>query len=234
LDMVRPVPVVFVFHGQDDPPRQMSMRGFNELSDTFSFLVVYPYGGVGVSWNAGDCCGPAITEKIDDIAGIRAILSELETIASIDPKRVYATGWSNGGMFAYRVACEMSDTFAAIASVSGPLVFSPCQPQQPVSILHEHGLKDTIVPYAGGMGSVGVAFPPVEEGIAIWVKRNGCNDTPNISKEELVTHTQYSGCQAGTGVDLYVHDLQGHGWPSEYVYPITKVIWEFFAAHPKQ
>jgi len=236
LDMNRPVPVVFAFHGYTDPPRQMSMRGFNELSENFGFLVIYPYGGVGLSWNAGDCCGPAVANKIDDIAGIRGILSELGTIANVDSRRIFATGWSNGGIFAYRVACEMSDTFAAIASVSGPLMFDPCQPKQPVSVLHEHGLKDTEVPYAGGMGTglVGdVLFPPVEQGIAAWVKINGCNDTPTVSKEGFVTHTQYSGCRAGTAVEIYVHDLQGHGWPSEYIYPITKVIWEFFAAHPK-
>jgi polyhydroxybutyrate depolymerase len=236
LDMVRSVPVVFVFHGYGDPPRQMSMRGFNELSDSYGFLLIYPYGGVGVSWNAGGCCGPAVADKIDDIAGIRAILSELESVVRIDPKRIYAAGWSNGGMFAYRVACEMSETFAAIASVSGPLVFSPCRPQQPVSVLHEHGLMDTEVPYTGGMGTSivgGVMFPPVEQGIAIWVQLNGCNDFPDLSKEEFVTHTQYSGCRAGTTVELYVHDLQGHSWPSEYVYPITKVIWEFFTTHPK-
>jgi polyhydroxybutyrate depolymerase len=236
IDMVRPVPLVFVFHGYTSQPQEMEAYGFNEISDSYGFLVVYPGGGLGLSWNAGGCCGPAVTNNIDDIAGIRAILSDLGTIASIDPKRIYATGHSNGGMFSYRLGCEMSDTFAAIASVSGPLFYATCQPQQPVSVLHEHGLGDTEIPYAGGMGNsvvAGVIFPPVEQGIATWVQIDGCNTSPTKSKQGLITHTIYSGCRAGTAVEIYTIDVQGHSWPSAYVLPFTKIAWEFFAAHPK-
>jgi len=103
-------------------------------------------------------------------------------------------------------------------------------------VLTEHGLKDTEVPYTGGMGDSIVAdvrFTPVQKGIATWVQINGCNDAPKISKEGLITHTIYSGCRAGTAVEMYTIDVQGHSWPSAYVLSFTKIAWEFFAAHPK-
>lgn len=228
INLVRPVPVVIIFHGYTTPPNSMINMGFNGISDNSGFLVVYPTGGIGLSWNAGGCCGPAVTNNIDDIAAVREILSDLGTIANVDPKRIYATGHSNGGMFAYRLACEMSGTFAAIASVSGPLFFAPCQPKQPVSIWEEHGMGDTGVPYAGGNG-----FPPVEKGIATWVQIDGCNGTPDKSKQGLVTHSIYSGCRAGTAVELYMIDVQGHGWAYAPILADLQLIWDFFAAHPK-
>ncbi|MGD0574968.1 MAG: PHB depolymerase family esterase [Anaerolineales bacterium] len=240
LDSLRPVPVVFVFHGYTMKAMDMWGLGFNEIADTSSFIVVYPngtdHGTSKLSWNAGGCCGHAVTNNIDDIAFVRLMLSDLGTIVRIDPKRIYAAGFSNGAMFSYRLACEMSSTFAAIAPVSGPLVYSPCQPQQPVSVMQEHGLWDTVVPYAGGRGTSVVAdviFPPVEQGIAAWVHADGCTGSAQVKKQGAVTHTVFASCRAGTAVELYTNDVQAHLWPDFYRMPICQMIWDFFAAHPK-
>lgn len=240
LDMDHPVPVVFVLHGYDPETHFavsdiQNISGFNDIADKNGFLVVYPYGTSG-TWNAGTCCGIAVQNNVDDTAFIRQMLSDLGTITRLNPKRIYATGFTFGAMLSYRLACEMSDTFAAIAPLAGVLVYSPCQPQGPVSVLHIHGLKDIAVPFAGGLGILAsgkIEFPSVEKSIATWVKLDGCNPTPQVEKKDMVTHTVYSSCQSGTAVELYTHDALGDSWPSQYVFPAAQTIWDFFAAHPK-
>jgi len=233
LDRSRTVPVVFAFHGYDGSSSEMqTWTGFDAIADKDSFLVVYPQGsGTDRSWNAGSCCGDANANKVDESAFIRQILSDLSTIASVDTKRIYGLGFSNGGALMYRLGCEMSDTFAAIAPVSSVLNV-PCQPHQPVSVLHVHGLEDTVAPYAGG-GADG--WPAVEPGIATWVKLDGCTGAAQVeTQQSIITHTVYASCRAGTAVELYTVGGADHEWPSiQQRLPISKVIWDFFAAHPK-
>ena len=233
LDSLQAVPVVFVFHGLgigSMPESMPLLTGFDEVADTAGFLVVYPTG-IGLSWNAGSCCEYAFRANVDDQAFVRQILSDLETIVSIDQDRIYATGVSNGAQLAYRLGCEMSDTFAAIAPVSDALVFSPCQPQEAVSLMHVHGLKDTVTPFEGG----GVYdIQPVEQIIAAWVQLDECTGSAKVEQQgTIITHTSYDSCRAGAAVELYTIGPGGHEWPSKYVWPAAQIIWDFFAAHPK-
>jgi len=66
-----------------------------------------------LTWNAGGFLGGQ--GKPDDVAFIGIVLDDLATVVNVDPKRVYATGMSNGGMMCYRLAAELSDRIAAIA-----------------------------------------------------------------------------------------------------------------------
>jgi polyhydroxybutyrate depolymerase len=152
-------------------------------------------------------------------------------MVNVDAKRIYATGFSNGGGFVYRLACEMSDTFAAVAPVAGAMIDSSCQPQQPVSLITVHGLADLAAPYEGG-GEFNI--PPVEQVITTWAELDGCTGTPQVEKQEKIfVHTSYASCESGTAVELYAMEAGGHAWPSKYVWPASQAIWTFFAAHPK-
>jgi polyhydroxybutyrate depolymerase len=244
LDSQQPVPVVLVFHEYTGSVSLTRLQThFDDMADTNSFILAYP-NGIGASWNAGDCCGFAVETKVDESAFVRQILSDLGTIASLDPKRIYAVGFSNGAMLAYRLACEMSDTFAAIGSVAGLLLYSPCQPQQPVSVIHIHGLNDPYLPYTGGASNPDcgsgcpATFPPVEQGIKTWVQLDGCTGSPQVNVDGALTHTIYATCKPGTAIELYTIDGLGHLWPQptgsgKLNFPATKTIWDFFAAHPK-
>ena len=233
LNNQQPVPVIFAFHGYSITPMGMQYATrMDEVADHEKFLVVYPKG-IDFSWNTGweegAHGGYALAHNVDEPAFIRQILSDLDTFISIDPKRIYAMGHSQGGMVVYRLGCEMSDTFSAIASVAGVHLLSDCNPTQAVSVIHIHMLSDPYVPFSGG-GSFD--FPSVEEGIETWVELNKCTSSEKEEdKTNGITHITYAPCQAGTAVELYTIDSGRHDWPRTKM-PASEIIWEFFAAHP--
>lgn len=233
LDSANPVPVVFAFHDIGGVPITMQLlTGFDDIANQAGFIVVYPEG-FGESWNAGQCCGDAAAKNMDEPAFIREMLSDLGTIVAIDTKRIYAAGFANGAGFVYRLACEMSDTFAAVAPVTGALWSEPCQPEQPISIIHVHGRNDSKILYDGG-GFIEDS-PPIEQVIATWVQLNDCTSPAQVEKllNDSLTHTAYSSCNSDTAVELYTLEIGGHAWPSKYVWDASQIIWDFFAAHPK-
>jgi polyhydroxybutyrate depolymerase len=222
---------VFVFHGNPGDANGMRWIGFDEISDLEHFIVIYPEG-VEQSWNTGaKGPGSAIAQNVDESAFIKKILSDLEKIVKFDPKRIHAIGYSQGGSLVYRLACNMSDTFAAIASISGSMEYSPCNPSQAVSVIHVHGLEDRKVPFSGGGPW---ELSPIEKGINTWVNLDNCTDS---AKEEDysngITHVSYTSCQSGTSVELYTIDSGDHTWPSKDEISTSEVIWDFFASHPK-
>jgi polyhydroxybutyrate depolymerase len=232
MERGRPAPVVLAFHGLDQDPGALEMVSeLSVLSDQAGFLLVYPVG-FDRSWDVGGrCCGNANRKHVDDTGFVRQLLKDLASVATVDPKRIYATGHSNGGGLVYRLACDMPETFAAIAPVSGIMVWSPCEPEQPVSLMQVHGVIDLYAPYNGGGAP---PIPGVEQVMATWAEWNGCPEPPRQEMTtEIITHTVYAGCAAGTAVELYAIGPGGHSWPSKFVWNATPVIWDFFAAHPK-
>lgn len=239
LSSDQPVPLVFVFHGyQMSGTLMRSTSGFDRVANEHGFVVVYP-NGIGYtsttrSWNGGGCCGIAHDNNHDEAAFVTQILADLEGLVTLDPARIYAAGFSNGGLLSYRLACEMSGTFAAISPVGAPMLFSPCQPQEAVSLIHVHGSRDPLVPIAGGGTNPvsGEPFPPVAQGVEFWAEYNGCGLSPEVEESEYITHSTYGPCQDGIAVEYYIAQGIAHDWPRS-PFTASEVIWEFFAAHPK-
>jgi polyhydroxybutyrate depolymerase len=200
-----------------------------------------------LTWNGGSCCAYAQEKNVDDVGFVRAIAADLQLLASIDSKRIYATGLSNGGILSQRLACEATDLFAAIAPVAGTLNFPPCNPSQAISVIEFHGTDDQHLPYNGGFGSkslVNVDFASVQDSIGFWASFNRCNSQPQTSSFDDVKHETWSGCLDSVSVELYTIIGGGHSWPGgtggwpgsdEPTKSISasQLIWKFFAAHPK-
>jgi polyhydroxybutyrate depolymerase len=247
----RPAPLVLVFHGGGGRASGIAPHtGFSRLAEKEGFVVAYPQGLNG-RWNDGR--GYAATH--DDVAFVRALLDTLGRELAIDPRRVYATGISNGAMFAYRLACDLPGTFAAVAPVAGamPLDLAPaCAHTQPVSVLAFQGTADPLMPYAGG----GVArrrgrVLSAERSIAFWATTSGCTGAPatmdepdRVTDGTLVRRTVYGTCRDGRVVELYTIDGGGHTWPGgppvggavgrvTREIDATPLIWAFFAQHPR-
>lgn len=219
-------------------------------SESDGFIVVFPNGfsklksGKFATWNAGTCCAGARDEKVDDVGFVKAIIANLRRQLNIDNNRIFASGMSNGGMLTYRLACEMSDTFKAIASVAGTDNTLNCAPQSPISILHIHAKNDDHVLFAGGAGgtfrdkSMVTNFTSVPATIAKWVKLNACNPTPTRVLEKPGAYCEsYSQCKNGVTVELCVTETGGHSWPgaektrgepSSKAISANAVMWDFF------
>jgi polyhydroxybutyrate depolymerase len=243
--------LVFNFHGfTSDGLQEMVISRMNPASEAKNFVVVYPYG-VGNSWNSGDCCGDSWTGGVDDVAYVKALLAELSAEYCVDPKRIYATGFSNGGFFSYRLACEMSDVFAAVAPVSGVEGFpaTACTPTRAVPVLHFHGTSDPVVKYNGGTPVIplditfGLAFRSVNETIQIWRTKDACLGSGKTIFDHGDTKcVDYDSCNGGAQVTLCTIDGGGHTWPGGVPIPFlgktskdisaTDAMVSFFQAHP--
>jgi polyhydroxybutyrate depolymerase len=236
------LPVVIALHGDQGSARTIErVSGFSEKADEAGFLAVYPngtsWGHLPLrSWNAGTCCGYAMNARVDDVAFVEALLDDLTHRYPVDPRRVYVAGMSNGGMLAYRLACEVSDRIAAIAAVAGAMTFTPCTPIQPVAVLIVHGTEDAYVPYRGGRSALTGderIDPSIEEATSFWARHNGCPRTPESARFGNVVQTRYAGCHDDTEVLRYTIEGGRHRWPGRHGHPeelpATDRIWEFFS-----
>lgn len=258
-DPWHPWPLVLSFHGSNSNGQiQLEFTAMNETADREGFLIAYPFGTGErerlLFWNAGNCCGYAFHEQVDDVGFVAALLDQLRADYAVDDRRVYATGMSNGGMMAYRLANEMAETFAAIAAVAGTMGFERATPSRPISILHIHSTDDAFVPFEGGVGPkspTGTHHYSVEETIQEWARANGCPPTPHTmslpNREDDGTSTVryvYGPGRDNTEVVLYLIHGAGHIWPGRpprpyylgkttYNWSANGVIWEFFQRHSR-
>ncbi len=226
-----PVPLVLDFHGSgDSAERQASWSGWREKADQEGFIAVYPEG-VGNTWNVGSCCGRALSENVDDVAFTKALIAEISEAACIDPKRVYATGMSNGAGFVHRLACEAADVIAAVAAASADLVTDPCTPARPISELSVRGLDDTMVNYEGGnTGSTGWYSPGAVGTLELWKEIDGCTGVVETSREYCQT---YTSCSEGVEVSLCSLPGAGHGlYENPVGFDVPAVAWEMFQRQP--
>jgi len=251
-------PLVLLFHGGGGAGAHiLSQTRFAAKADQKGFIVAAP-DGVDSHWNDGR--GTTNT-GIDDVGFVRQLIADLRAHLPIDPKRIYATGLSNGAVFTERLGCELSDTLAAIGTTAGPLpanLLSSCKPG-PISMVGIQGDADPGIPLAGGeMGggreqAVGGMAASAAQTMRVWANANGCNLTPaiasippSVNDGTRVIKYSFAGCTAGTGVVYYVVQGMGHGWPpaqgamamringpTSQNISATDVMWAFFSAHPR-
>ena len=258
-----PLPVVLNFHGGGGNAKtQKWYSRMDETADREGFIAVYPNGTGGfgdrlLTWNAGNCCGEAALNRVDDVGFALAVLDDLARRTPVDSTRIYATGLSNGSMMAYRFAAEASDRVAAVAGVAGAMTLLDFAPKLPVAVMHIHSVDDQRALYDGGLGPVfpmantRVFHASVSSMLTKWLDHNRCSaqgeaaiPIAGSSADEGHTATRYTWrpCREGTEVVLWKLTGPGHVWPggqrdflplllgtSSAVIDANREMWRFFS-----
>ncbi|HVU75072.1 MAG TPA: PHB depolymerase family esterase [Mycobacteriales bacterium] len=177
-------------------------------------IVVYP-DGLTRSWNAGTCCAPASTNGNDDVGFIDAVLDDVSGRFSVDASRIAVGGFSNGGMLAYRYACERSARVTTFFMGSAVPLSSTCHFDQPVAILDMQGANDTTVPWAGTRTSslvAGGVLAPVLGALGGMAWFDGCGPLSSSVVSALVTRYVATSCPTGASVTLERSATMPHTW----------------------
>jgi len=246
------MPAFIMMHGSGSSATQQERySNFDAFAQAHGLVVMYP-NGIDTHWNDGRVIGHE--SMADDIGFIKAMLAEVIAQGSIDPKRVYAAGISNGGFMAQHMACVMPDALAGIAVVAATQpVDAACPSPRPMPVIFFQGTADKFVPFNGGPiapqfgANRGTAMSNAQA-VAIWQKRNGCGaaqrtqiPSKDASDPLPVTVETYS-CPAGRGLEDVIVQGGGHTWPGAHqgwlatkiLGPVTDnidanaTIWSFF------
>jgi len=257
-----PASLVLVFHGGGgDGPGTERLTRFSALADREGFLVAYPEG-LGRNWNDGRefTSSRAHRDHVDDVGFVAALLGAIARVHPVDPRRVYVTGISNGGIFSHYLAAHLSSRIAAIAPVVGGIADPPepwFRPEHAVSVLILQGTTDPLVPYRGGAIAFGRGkIIATEEAARRWAVANGAAREP-VSEALAGAGSRTNRCgglrlvypdgRDGTEVVLVRLEGGGHTWPggAQYLpetligrvchdFDATALIWEFFKTHPRR
>ena len=249
------MPLIFAIHGGSGTPEGMiNIANFKTIADRDKVVLVYPEG-VQKNWNDGRPTAPNQL-GINDVGFFNQMCDYMINNYSVDEKKIYATGISNGGFMSTRLGCELSNRIAAIAvnaaTIEATTIAPNCKPNRPVPALYIHGTTDPLVPFLGGQitagGTAGGTILSHFQAIDKWVTINGCNptptvtDLPDISNDgTTIKQRVYPGGTNGSEVVSYVVLNGGHTWPQGYQYlneaiigktsqdmNACEVIWTFF------
>ena len=225
------LPLVLVFHGADDTAAHTT--GETDLLRTaersHDMIVVFAQGYED-TWNEGAGHTPAEQAHINDVAFAATILRRVEGNYAVDPRRVVATGFSNGALLTEYLGCMLSPELTLIVPVEGQLpvsVSSNCHPPDPLSVYEIHATADSTIPYNGGpFGGVGggTTVLSAPHSAARWAALDHCSAQPQKSATGGVTLSAYRGCAGKATVTLASIDGGQHAWPPDFGQTIVAAI----------
>ena len=236
-----PVPLLLALHGSGNTAESLvDASELDEAADAGGFIVAYPQA-VGISWNAGFCCTTGRGDPAADVRFLDQLVADVVASRRIDESRIYAVGFSAGGMMAYRLACDLAGRFAGVGALAASMVLEDCRPSRAVSVIAIHGTADDVVPYAGGRIDGGATKPasPATAVAEWWASKNACPDARPVEVRGLVSVAAWNGCAAGTSVRLVTVDGGGHNWylpvygPPNGALNATTTLTEFFGLRPR-
>lgn len=208
-----PVPLVTDWHPiLTNAMFERGNSGYEQKGDTEGFIVAWPEG-IDNAWNVGSCC--TTSRDVDDVGFARAVVADIQSKFCVDPKRIYAVGYSMGGGMSFKLACDAADLFAAVAPAAFELMEEdewPCHPSRPITVIAFNGTADFIVPYMGGASNPPNGLPITNhflgaEGTFMkWQQLDGCSGTPTMTGD----CTTYTQCSAGVEVTSCIKQGGGH------------------------
>ena len=244
-------PLILLLHGTGSSSARMpEQTGMDAAADRRGLIVAYPDGTghwpFARTWHTGRCCGLALEKGVDDVAFIRALITELRAKLAVDSSRIYVAGFSDGGMMTFRLGCELADQVAAIAVVAGRMPDVRCRTARPLPVVGFGGtvdeeLRDDHARYTYP-GSYPYAFS-LGASMAYWAVINQCRLPGERVPRGRHWELRYAGCADDADVILYTITGGEHAWPGGrkgFIFspaPVsdlvaTDLILDFFQRHP--
>jgi polyhydroxybutyrate depolymerase len=247
-DGTHAVPLVIALHPSGSSGKAMELlTGFDALAEQDGFIVAYP-DSFDLAWDDGKLASgwPSELQPADDVGFISALIDHLAATYTLDPQRVYLTGFAVGGAMAYRLACEIPERFAKVAVVNA-LVWdyhvAACgeESAKPLPMLILQGAANVDNPVDGltlNPDDTGRAWKilSAEETAAFWAKRNGCN--PDVAQALTnPTATIYDTCPHDATVALYIFSGVANNWPrigqyalNQFGIDATEIVAQYFTS----
>ncbi|MDA1019820.1 MAG: prolyl oligopeptidase family serine peptidase [Bacteroidetes bacterium] len=186
------LPLMINFHGfGGEVNDHLAYTDMRSLADSENFILIYPQGselGGYSHWNA-TLNGGDNKSTVDDLGFVEALINLHSDIVNL--KRVYAVGYSNGGMMSYALACYKSNLIAAIGSVSGSMLQTDCTPSHSIPLIKLHGTSDSVISYDGNS-----YYSSVESTLYFWINFNKTSTTPVFKTVD----------DNGTTIQKYLYD----------------------------
>ena len=229
------VPLMLNFHGfggnASDYMQEADMRS---LADADTFILIYPQGSCldGLShWNACPLGGDNKSDA-DDFGFVEAIINEISSQYNVDMERIYAAGYSNGGMMAYGLANYKSNLVAAVASVSGVMLECTGSTSHPMPVVHLHGTSDGVLPYNGSSD-----WNSAQSTLDYWINFNNTITTPTVSIDNSggmsIEHYVYDQGDSSVSVEHYKFIGGEHVWFSNTYQgqDASELVWNFVSRY---
>ena len=231
------VPVVLNFHGfSGDAYQYMNEADMRILSESENFILIYPQGlnlDGEPHWNACPNGGDNKSD-VDDFGFIETLIEEISSNYNIDLERIYAVGYSNGGMMAYGLANHKSELIAAVASVSGAMLDCTGPVSHPMPIIHLHGTDDLDLPYNGNNN-----YNSVQNTLDYWINFNNTNKEPIVNfdnnGEIEIEHYVYDNGNNSVSVEHYKYIGGYHIWfmSTFQGQNASELVWDFLSRYDK-
>ncbi|WP_433330520.1 alpha/beta hydrolase family esterase [Spirillospora sp. CA-294931] len=226
-----PAPLIVDLHGLNSTGFEQAIYGrLANAGSARGFIVVEPDGAATRrGWKL-----PGMPGGSADIVYTRALLAHLERTLCVDPGRVFATGFSNGGGLAAALVCGLPGRLRGVAAVAGLNLARPCPDARPATVVAFHGSSDRIIPYGGGVPFEGdrsrvppwmrpvtgdFVLPSVTGSVAAWARALGCGPAVRDAPRGEIARVGHGSCRGGARVELYTVIGGGHTWPGSIPIP---------------
>jgi polyhydroxybutyrate depolymerase len=209
------------------------------------------------TWNSGATeslsSGPrsAAAKQIDDVGFLSELIERVCRQLTIDPRRIYVAGHSNGAQMAYVLGSEQQNLVAAVGVMAGHSYARRTKLDSPVSLIQIVGDRDPFVPMSGGKAGIlgrTATVAPALEAPRRWAASLGLTEEPHIERDDDTLTVRVWGPR-GLGAEVKSIVVKGHGHaylspqdtfrpvmlfgPSVRTLDATEVMWKFFEEHSK-
>ena len=208
-------PLMIHWHALGSSPEEARMlTHVDTLAQSTNLIMVYPISPDN-SWDVDSCCTNTMlfATRRDEEVFARELVKEVQSKACVDERRIYTSGFSNGGMMSQMLACKAADVFAASFPMGSTLTIpeSDCKPSRPIPIMMINGTEDPLVGYDAPGLAGGLSVPADYK---LWQTKNGCTGEPETTvMKGAATCTTYKNCKAGAETAACVVKGMGHCVP---------------------